>query len=177
MCHITDTSSSPSRVSRRKKPFFFKPVAFQHLPRAHNVQKQFYRACKINRRASGRLFQRFYYEKTLVGRAFTVATGGSEAFRLPSSRRRCRSSLRSIRTGGPTWPGILQWVIYTEVRQRHGRAEDGRPTWPSLLRVIYTEGCPEASGSIRVNIITHGWKRPSPIDKPIKREELKTRLR
>ena len=29
---------------------------------------------------------------------------------------------------GPTWLGMLQWVIYTEVRQW---VEDGRPTWPS----------------------------------------------
>ncbi len=39
MCHITDTFSTPSRVSCRKWPFFFKPTAFQLLPRACNVQK------------------------------------------------------------------------------------------------------------------------------------------
>ena len=67
MCHITDTSSTPSRVSCWKGPFFFKPAAFQFLPRARNVQKSYYGPCKTNRSESRRLFQRFYYEKTLVG--------------------------------------------------------------------------------------------------------------
>ena len=45
-----------------------------------------------------------------------------------STQWRCRSSLHEGRLGR-----VLQWVIYTEVRQRHGRAEDGRPTWPSFV--------------------------------------------
>ncbi len=32
-----------------------------------NVQKSFYGPCKTNGSESGRQFQRFYYEKTLVG--------------------------------------------------------------------------------------------------------------
>ncbi len=67
MCHNTDTSSTSSEVSCRKRPFFFKLTAFQLLPRAHNKQKSYYGPCKINERASGSRFQRFYYEKTLVG--------------------------------------------------------------------------------------------------------------
>ncbi len=39
MCHDTDTFSTPSRVSCRKWLFFFKPTAFQLLPRAHIVGK------------------------------------------------------------------------------------------------------------------------------------------
>ncbi len=46
MCHITDTSSTPSRVSCRKGPFFFKLTAFQLLPRVRNVQKSYYGPCK-----------------------------------------------------------------------------------------------------------------------------------
>ncbi len=79
MCHITDTFSTPSRVSCRKWPFFFKPTAFQLLPRACNVQKcakKYYGPCKVKVRASGRRFQRFYYEKTLVG--WVYCSKGSE---------------------------------------------------------------------------------------------------
>ncbi len=67
MSHITDTSSTPSRVSCRKWPYFFKWTAFQQFARARNAQNYFYRACKINRSACQRPFQRFYYVKTLVG--------------------------------------------------------------------------------------------------------------
>ncbi len=67
MCHIIDPFSTPSRVSLRKGPFFFKPAAFQLFSRARNVQKSYYGPCKPYGSESGRRFQRFYYEKTLVG--------------------------------------------------------------------------------------------------------------
>ncbi len=38
-----------------------------------NVQNSYYRPCKIKVRASGRRFQRFYYEKTLVGIVLPLA--------------------------------------------------------------------------------------------------------
>ncbi len=65
--HIIDTSSTPSSVSGRKWPFFFEPTAFQLLARVRNVQKSYYWPCKISKSESRRQFQRFYYEKTLVG--------------------------------------------------------------------------------------------------------------
>ena len=72
MCHIIDTFSTPSRVLGRKEPFFLRRKAFQQFARAHNVQKSYYRPCNINGRVSERQFQKFYYEKTLVGVAASV---------------------------------------------------------------------------------------------------------
>ncbi len=67
MCHILDTFSTPSSVFNRKEPLFLQKTAFQQFARACNMQKYYYWPCKINGRTSGRRFQRFYYEKTLVG--------------------------------------------------------------------------------------------------------------
>ncbi len=77
VCHIIDSFSTSSRVSRRKGPFFFKPAAFQLLSRARIVQKSYYGPCKTNRSESGRRFQRFYYEKTLVGHFVSESIGSA----------------------------------------------------------------------------------------------------
>ncbi len=69
MCHIIVTFTIPSSVSNRKEPFFSQRIAFQQFARAQNAQKIYYLPCKIIRSEFGRPIQRFYYEKTLVGKA------------------------------------------------------------------------------------------------------------
>ncbi len=68
MCHITDTSSIPSRPVGKSPSFSSQQPSsiFLGSVMCKNVQKYFYQACKINGRVSRRRFQRFYYEKTLV---------------------------------------------------------------------------------------------------------------
>ena len=103
MCHIIDPFSTPSSVSRRKGPFFFKPAAFQLLSRAHNVQKSYYGPCKTNRSESGRRFQIFYYEKTLVGK-FSPLSCAQYSFPGRNGRGVSPFPLRVCFTcvGGPT---------------------------------------------------------------------------
>ena len=66
----------------------------------------------------------------------------------------------SSRQRGPTWPGILQWVIYTEVRQRKG----GRcPADLAVFTVLNTVGSlhgirPEASGWADVNLANRKFR-------------------
>ena len=71
MWHIIDTFSIPSSMSNRKELFFLKSTAFQQLASANNVQKSYYGPCKTNGGESRRQIQRFYYEKTLVGKSYT----------------------------------------------------------------------------------------------------------